>query len=552
MLALLLCALLSPALEPPFEAQAPTLLALILGVNDPAEADQAPLHYADDDAARFSELMQLLGGRVWLLTHPDRDTLALHPQILTQARPPNMQSLEKALEEISQAAQESKARDALVELFFIYSGHGVERNGEGALTLGRGESLSGQRLRGLLIESLPVDRLHMILDACNSHLFQGFGARGPGGRPKRIKAGFSMVAPLRAAHVGLLLSTRDSRARESYEWDRYQAGVFSHLLRSGLSGAADIDGDGRISYAEVGAFIKQAGVAVPNPQFRPQIHLRSPQTSAQLLDLRPSLAQGRIEVGPGPHRYLENRDGVRLMDFHPAEPLSLLRPLGRDPLYLRSADELREWRLPKDPIIQVAQLSELKPSARGRGAEHHAFRKLFSAPLGRPQLQSWGAQIQQPSPPEAEDVRLSPNLGYLLQSPYTAEGSWLQGLRLGLSQEWDALSLGGLLGFAGSQYQHLDEFQVELWQLEMGLRGEWSLSSGQLRPLLALDLGGAHTWQQGEALPERRAWQLLYRGRLGLMLSLWGSKLKLSASLGQRWQPGSLQQDRGLELVIGF
>jgi hypothetical protein len=70
-------------------------------------------------------------------------------------------------------------------------------------------------------------------------------ARKPGGTkfttPEEIER--SMAA--RLAHVGTFVST--SADAQVYEWSRIESGVFSHSVRSGLSGAADLDGDGRIS-----------------------------------------------------------------------------------------------------------------------------------------------------------------------------------------------------------------------------------------------------------------------------------------------------------------
>lgn len=119
--------------------------------------------------------------------------------------------------------------------------------------------------------------------------------------------------------VGLLLST--SSARESHEWSEYQAGVFSHEVRSGLLGAADADGDGRVSYREIAAFVERANASVPNEKFRPDAFVKaSTRTEAgALIDLRPGLAH-RLELsGDHPGHYLvEDGRGVRLADFHNA------------------------------------------------------------------------------------------------------------------------------------------------------------------------------------------------------------------------------------------
>ena len=81
---------------------------------------------------------------------------------------------------------------------------------------------------------------------------------------------------------------------ESHEWAGFEAGVFSHEVRSGLFGAADADGDGRVTYAEIAAFVRRANEAIPADRFRPQVLARPPQGDGMLVDLRAHRDQGII------------------------------------------------------------------------------------------------------------------------------------------------------------------------------------------------------------------------------------------------------------------
>ena len=50
---------------------------------------------------------------------------------------------------------------------------------------------------------------------------------------------------------GVVVAT--SSEAETHEWSRFDGGVFSHELRSGLLGSADLDGDGQVRYDEIAA-----------------------------------------------------------------------------------------------------------------------------------------------------------------------------------------------------------------------------------------------------------------------------------------------------------
>lgn len=161
-----------------------------------------------------------------------------------------------------------------------------------------------------------------------------------------------------------------------------QAGVFSHEVRSGLWGAADADGDGRVSYREIAAFVERANVAIPNERFRPDLYARPPAASGLLLDLRPAIERHVIVPG-GAHFVLESADGVRLADLHGTAGHTLrVGPQLAPPLYLREAGSALEFQIPAAP--DGVALSMLEPGVARvaeRGAAHEAFSKLFSQPF---------------------------------------------------------------------------------------------------------------------------------------------------------------------------
>ena len=67
-------------------------------------------------------------------------------------------------------------------------------------------------------------------------------------------------------------------------------------MRSALYGAADADGNGRVDYREVAAFVQQANASIPNDKYRSSVFARPPRYSPVLVDLRPRKERA-LEVG---------------------------------------------------------------------------------------------------------------------------------------------------------------------------------------------------------------------------------------------------------------
>src|SRR2546430_2288935 len=61
-------------------------------------AAQAPLHFADDDAAAFYELLGSGVDEAHLLTVMDQETAALYPALTGVARPPTLAELRNAVD----------------------------------------------------------------------------------------------------------------------------------------------------------------------------------------------------------------------------------------------------------------------------------------------------------------------------------------------------------------------------------------------------------------------------------------------------------------------
>jgi hypothetical protein len=355
----------------------PARFAVVVGVNHAVDRDIPALRYADDDAAGYLEMFRALGARTYLVSRFDENTRRVHSQAAAEAQDPRRGELVAVLDQVARDVARARARNVPTVLYFVYAGHGRVEGGRGYL------ALEDSRLYGLDLERLVVDKVragqsHLIVDACYS-VFLAFG-RGPGGE-RREAHGFSSVGGLAARpDVGLLLST--SSARESHEWSEYQAGVFSHEVRSGLLGAADADGDALVSYREIAAFIDRANASVPNDRFRPDVYVKQPTAGPAIMDLRPGLGRRLELTGAHPGHYLvEDARGVRVADFHNAagQAMHLIRPANTSQMFLRRVGDGVEYVM--DTAPPVLRFEDLRVQSRGvvpRGAAHESFRLLFS------------------------------------------------------------------------------------------------------------------------------------------------------------------------------
>jgi hypothetical protein len=374
----------------PSRERPPALFALIIGVNASGSPDRPPLRYADDDAARYLDLFRALGARSTVLARLDENTRSLHPQAAAEAQPPRMRELRLAVDALARDIAQAHSRGVRSTLYVIYAGHGEARDAGLFLTLEDG-SIGEAQLLHEVVDRAAADQSHLIIDACNAYLLAQ--PRGPGGGERRPLKGFVEVeAASRAGRAGYLLST--SSSGEAHEWSGFEAGVFSHEVRSGLYGAADADGDGRVSYPEIAAFVHRANGAIANERFRPQVLARPPHGSDLLLDLRMRSGtelQFRGEQREA-HYLLEDDRGVRVLDFHPtaAAPVHLVRPPGQGVLYLRRLADGAERVVPRtDGAVAMDQLPVAPPRSVARGAAHEAFGKLFALPFDAEAVVAW-------------------------------------------------------------------------------------------------------------------------------------------------------------------
>jgi hypothetical protein len=366
-------------------AGAQAQVAVVVGASRSVEERGPPLRYADDDAVQSARTFALIGAHTILLVEPDEETRELQGEALGRG-PATRAAVTAALGDAFTALAAARAAGRPTRLYFVFSGHGDVADGRPFLQLSDGR-LYRDDLANLLRRS-PADDNHLIIDACQASLF--VGARGPGGRRSRLPPGFSQLGgPAWPPRTGLL--TARSSGGQTHEWTEYQAGIFSHEVRSGLLGAADADRDGRVTYRELGAFVRRANEAVVNRKYRPEVVTLAPagDFDAVLAELPagPMVLEvdGSAAARHGDRMFIETERGLRLVDVHPERGLKLeLRlPTDRGPLYVQRQGSDTEVRI--DPRAGRLRLAALAPSPtrlRTRGAAHEAFQQLFARPFG--------------------------------------------------------------------------------------------------------------------------------------------------------------------------
>jgi len=197
--------------------------ALLVGANNGGYG-RVELKYAVSDARNVAGVLQELGG--------------VEPRDVVMLDQPDRAALTAALRDLG-VRTASAAGSGRSEVLFYYSGHADEQG----LLLG-GQRYSYRALRDA-VSAVPADVRIVVLDACAS----GAITRLKGGqrrKPFLVDASSEM-----RGHVFLTSSSADEGAQES---DRIGASFFTHYLVSGLRGAADVSGEGKVTLNEAYQF----------------------------------------------------------------------------------------------------------------------------------------------------------------------------------------------------------------------------------------------------------------------------------------------------------
>lgn len=363
------------AASPPIEWH-----ALIIGNNASPTQSRPRLSYADDDSIRYALALGPVvpEERRVVLTRLDGDSQGLQDLGVNVTAAPTVAAVKAAFETVRVRLERAGGSAGL---YLFFAGHGDVEAGQGFLELEDGR-LTGAALEAWL-STLRAAEVHLVLDSCNS--FFMLSPRKPGGRrfgsPEDLSSGLARRLP----QVGVFLSTGANA--ETWEWSELESGVFSYLIRSGLAGPADLDGDEVITYGELRRFVAIAASDVRNARLRPTVFARGPEGR----DERPFLRLSRDGVvgfsrlaGRPARIALRDVVGTRWLEAHveAEQPLQVRVPrvLARH-LVVESLETGVRSRLSPDPDqpLETLELAAEPPLAR-RGTP--ALAALFATAFG--------------------------------------------------------------------------------------------------------------------------------------------------------------------------
>lgn len=449
-------------------AGAPRRLAVVVGNNQ--AVGKSPLRYAERDARRMRDLLVELGGveRLKLLLGRDAS------------------ELRRALKELH--ALTARAREEIV-LFVYYSGHADQS----ALLMG-GSRFPFRELRETLA-GFPARTAISFIDACQS------------GQVTRTKGGRVVpVVDVRfddQRYRGRVYVTSGSAGESAQESDELEASFFTHYLLSGLRGAADESGDGRVSleeayqYAYRHTLARTAGT-LQGPQ-HPSYHMDL-AGAGQLVLTRTSQASAHL-VLPAPMRgtYYILRSGAGMVaevSKQQDRPLRIALTPGSYEVRKASSDAYltRQVRVAAGAEVTLDESGMVRRplllAARKGGDEHGGLR-----------------------------------VAYHLSTGYLRQAGLSQGPAAGYLARVGPLHVGGLASYGYGAYSRDDGISVGLHELTLWATAEWRLERWRRVQLLAaIDVGGAWVWQLAQLADGRSESNsspaFRYRSRLGVLVPL--------------------------------
>ncbi len=360
---------------------------VIVAHNESFDGSRRPLRFADDDGVRFAELFEQQGANVRLLSVLDAPSQKLFPKWPQHTSAPKRETLLADLKETFTEIEHDISAGHEVRFYFIFTGHGdVSDDGVGFIHLLDGR-FSRRDLFEQVIAKSPATVNHVIIDACQSYFMvasrgaQAVAMPDQGNLIRRLIQRESLAA---YPNTGVVVST--SNASEVHEWGRIEAGIFSHEVRSAMSGAADANADGNIDYAELGAFLAAANAGLPNEKTRIQAFFKPPaqNTKTPFSQVGNSGISLSLPTELGGRFYLEDDRAIRFADFHKSMHAPLRIQMVSRPRYFLRSDEV-EFPITLAMHGEVVSFDKLKQQPREsheKGATQDAFADhLFELPF---------------------------------------------------------------------------------------------------------------------------------------------------------------------------
>lgn len=188
-------------------------------------AGRPVLRYAESDAKSFANVLKEMGG--------------VPAQNVIMVNEPSIAKFMERLDNLDKKILDGKPMGGRDEVLVYYSGHADDKG----LRLGN-ENLAWKNLRSR-IDNLHADVKIAVIDACGS------------GAITRAKGGVAVPAFMvdqssdMKGYAFITSSTQDESSQES---DKLKGSFFTHSLVSGLRGAGDLSGDGKVTLSEAYQF----------------------------------------------------------------------------------------------------------------------------------------------------------------------------------------------------------------------------------------------------------------------------------------------------------
>ena len=463
------------------------LVAIGSNLGDP---DELALRFAERDAQQFADVLRQQAGvasrRTLMLLGEDADTVR------------------RALQDLNAEIREHLAAGQPSALVVFYSGHA-----DTAAVHLKGSTLPLDELRKLVQGSPAAVRL-LIVDACRS---------GTITRVKGVQAAPTFALQLEdpAVAEGMAILTSSAAGESSQESDRLRGSFFSHHLVNALRGAADRNGDGRVTLSEAYAYtydqtLRSSGrtMELQHPTYAFDVKGREDLViSAAGI---PQGQTGRLRLGDASlYLVTEEREGGPIVaEVAPAHPQAqLLLPVGHYFVQQRLRAEYREYQVKLAAAADVVlsqlpyrsvQYDRLVRRRGGTSSRAHGMTALFG--VHGPLVAGEGAapQVQ---------------LGYNVDLPWLSVGPRLRG----------ALASGTAVDGLVTR---------DHYELGLGLLVQRFIDLRYLSFAFGLYAEGVYHRQElhsDRMLPARGAWGFGFGGLLSLEVPL-GRGLSLRAEAG--------------------
>jgi len=183
------------------------------------------LRYAESDAKSFVNVLKEMGG--------------VQPQNIVFVKGPSVEKLRHEMDALDKKIAQGKGNGGRNEVLVYYSGHADDKG------LRLGEEVYNWKEFRKRIDALKGDVKIAVIDACGS------------GAITRLKGGVAVPAFMvdkssdMKGYAFITSSTQDESSQES---DKLKGSFFTHSLVSGLRGAGDASGDGRVTLSEAYQF----------------------------------------------------------------------------------------------------------------------------------------------------------------------------------------------------------------------------------------------------------------------------------------------------------